>query len=356
MNNIRVLSVFGTRPEAIKMAPLALELGKRDGIVSQVCVTAQHRQMLDQVLETFGVVPDYDLNIMKDRQTLFDITTNVLYGIKEVLEKVKPDVVLVHGDTSTTFVAALACFYLQIPVGHVEAGIFSVLCDCLEQFCALPAVAAIVGVDAVPNLRPKRRISKRLVVYGLRESIEGIHYFGKVAVVGTRGVRGNYLVGMWVAPCRQLHDADIGFVARQILGPYPYPAQELLVSAALEHRAAEEISEAELLRRGGLSNAVVAVEVVVERMERTVAQAARVRLNAHHLSVGFGPARHLLDVVQPSVGVASGVEGVEQVFDVAERDGRRYIHVYAEPDLQGREAESHDFGDKWGSRGQMVGE
>ena len=119
----KVMTVFGTRPEAIKICPLVLEMKKREGLEVVVCVTAQHRQMLDQVLATFNVVPDYDLNIMKDRQTLFDITTNVLNGIKEVLEKERPDVVLVHGDTSTTFVTALACFYLQIPVGHVEAGL-----------------------------------------------------------------------------------------------------------------------------------------------------------------------------------------------------------------------------------------
>ena len=119
----KVMLVFGTRPEAIKMCPLVLELKKRPGIETVVCVTAQHRQMLDQVLNTFGIVPDYDLNIMKDRQTLFDITTGVLNGIRGVLEEVKPDVVLVHGDTSTTFVTALACFYLRIPVGHVEAGL-----------------------------------------------------------------------------------------------------------------------------------------------------------------------------------------------------------------------------------------
>ena len=119
----KVMLVFGTRPEAIKICPLVNELKKRKSIQTVVCVTAQHRQMLDQVLATFNVVPDYDLNIMKDRQTLFDITTGVLNGIKSVLEEVKPDVVLVHGDTSTTFVTALACFYLQIPVGHVEAGL-----------------------------------------------------------------------------------------------------------------------------------------------------------------------------------------------------------------------------------------
>ena len=119
----KVMLVFGTRPEAIKMCPLVNELKKYENIKTIVCVSGQHRQMLDQVLEAFGVVPDYDLSIMKDRQTLFDITTNILARIKEVLEEVKPDVVLVHGDTSTTFVTALACFYLQIPVGHVEAGL-----------------------------------------------------------------------------------------------------------------------------------------------------------------------------------------------------------------------------------------
>ena len=119
----KVMLVFGTRPEAIKMCPLVNELKKRAGIQTLVCVTAQHRQMLDQVLTTFNVIPDYDLNIMKDRQTLFDITTNILGAIREVLENERPDVVLVHGDTSTTFVTALACFYLQIPVGHVEAGL-----------------------------------------------------------------------------------------------------------------------------------------------------------------------------------------------------------------------------------------
>lgn len=119
----KIMTVFGTRPEAIKICPLVNEMKKRPGLKVVVCVTAQHRQMLDQVLRTFDVTPDYDLNIMKDRQTLFDITTNILNDIKEVLEKERPDVVLVHGDTSTTFVTALACFYLQIPVGHVEAGL-----------------------------------------------------------------------------------------------------------------------------------------------------------------------------------------------------------------------------------------
>ena len=119
----KVMLVFGTRPEAIKMCPVVRELKTRKNIRTVVCVTGQHRQMLDMVLETFGVVPDYDLSIMKQRQTLFDVTANILSGIRPVLEQEKPDVVLVHGDTSTTFATALACFYLQIPVGHVEAGL-----------------------------------------------------------------------------------------------------------------------------------------------------------------------------------------------------------------------------------------
>lgn len=119
----KVMLVFGTRPEAIKMCPLVNELKTRTGVQTVVCVTGQHRQMLDQVLNAFHVVPDFDLSIMKDQQTLFDITQNILDRIRRVLEQVRPDVVLVHGDTSTTFVTALACFYLQIPVGHVEAGL-----------------------------------------------------------------------------------------------------------------------------------------------------------------------------------------------------------------------------------------
>jgi len=119
----KIMIVFGTRPEAIKMCPLVNELRKRSKFRTIVCVTGQHREMLKSVLDVFGVVPDYDLSIMKEKQTLFDVTTSVLDGIKTVLEKEKPDTVLVHGDTSTAFAAALACFYLQIPVGHVEAGL-----------------------------------------------------------------------------------------------------------------------------------------------------------------------------------------------------------------------------------------
>lgn len=121
---LKVMTIFGTRPEAIKMAPLVLELQKHpEKIESIVTVTAQHRQMLDQVLSIFGITPDFDLNIMKDRQTLIDITTRSLEGLDKVMKEAKPDIVLVHGDTTTTFIASLAAFYNQIPVGHVEAGL-----------------------------------------------------------------------------------------------------------------------------------------------------------------------------------------------------------------------------------------
>ncbi len=120
---IKVMSIFGTRPEAIKMAPLVKELEKRENIKSIVCVTAQHREMLDQVLETFKITPDYDLNIMKKDQTLGEVTTRALIGLEEVIRKSKPDIVLVHGDTTTTFAGALAAFYNQVAIGHVEAGL-----------------------------------------------------------------------------------------------------------------------------------------------------------------------------------------------------------------------------------------
>ena len=119
----KVLSIFGTRPEAIKMAPLVHALAADDRFDAKVCVTAQHREMLDQVLELFEIEPDYDLNIMKAGQTLNDVTTAILTGLKPVLEEFKPDVVLVHGDTATTFAASLAAYYQKIKVGHVEAGL-----------------------------------------------------------------------------------------------------------------------------------------------------------------------------------------------------------------------------------------
>lgn len=123
MNKVKVMTVFGTRPEAIKMAPLALELAKRPEFEAVCCVTAQHREMLDSVLDIFGLRPDYDLNVMEPRQTLSTITSKCLNGMDGVLEAAKPDLVLVHGDTSTTFAGALAAFYHKIPVGHVEAGL-----------------------------------------------------------------------------------------------------------------------------------------------------------------------------------------------------------------------------------------
>ena len=158
-----VLLVFGTRPEAIKMCPLVNELKTREAIKTVVCVTAQHRQMLDQVLEAFNVVPDYDLSIMKDKQTLFDITTNILNRIKAVLEEVQPDVVLVHGDTSTTFVTALACFYLQIPVGHVEAGLrtYDIYSPYPEEFNR-----EAVGIIAKYNFAPTTTARDNLLKEG----------------------------------------------------------------------------------------------------------------------------------------------------------------------------------------------
>ena len=169
----KVMLVFGTRPEAIKMCPLVNELKKREGLQTVVCVTGQHRQMLDMVLEAFGVVPDYDLSIMKQKQTLFDVTTNILERIKEVLESEKPDVVLVHGDTSTTFVTALACFYLQIPVGHVEAGLrtYNIYSPYPEEFNR-QAVSIIAKYNFAPtglsrnNLLKEGRDEKSIYVTG----------------------------------------------------------------------------------------------------------------------------------------------------------------------------------------------
>ena len=157
----KIMLVFGTRPEAIKMCPLVKELKTRKNIETIVCVTGQHRQMLDQVLEAFDVKPDYDLSIMKDKQTLFDITTNILNSIKAVLENVKPDVVLVHGDTTTTFVTALACFYLQIPVGHVEAGLrtYNVYSPYPEEFNR-QAVGIVSQYNFAPTEMSKQNLLK----------------------------------------------------------------------------------------------------------------------------------------------------------------------------------------------------
>ena len=162
-----VMLVFGTRPEAIKMCPLVNELKRHSEINTVVCVTGQHRQMLDQVLEAFSVVPDYDLSIMKDKQTLFDITANILNRIKKVLEEVKPDVVLVHGDTTTTFVTALACFYLQIPVGHVEAGLrtYNIYSPYPEEFNR-----QAVSIISRYNFAPTELSKQNLIREGKQES------------------------------------------------------------------------------------------------------------------------------------------------------------------------------------------
>ncbi len=159
----KIMVVFGTRPEAIKMCPLVNELKKRKSIQTVVCVTGQHRQMLAQVLETFHVIPDYDLSIMKDSQTLFDITTNILTKIKVVLEEVKPDICLVHGDTSTTFVTALACFYLQIPVGHVEAGLrtYNIYSPYPEEFNR-----QVVGIISKYHFAPTQLAREHLLKEG----------------------------------------------------------------------------------------------------------------------------------------------------------------------------------------------
>lgn len=156
-----VMLVFGTRPEAIKMCPLVNELKSRDNLKTVVCVTGQHRQMLDQVLDAFHVAPDYDLSIMKTGQTLFDITTNILNSIGEELDKVKPDVVLVHGDTSTTFVTALACFYKQIAVGHVEAGLrtYNIYSPYPEEFNR-QAVSIISQYNFAPTELSKQNLLK----------------------------------------------------------------------------------------------------------------------------------------------------------------------------------------------------
>ena len=173
----KVMLVFGTRPEAIKMCPLVNELKTRENLQTVVCVTGQHRQMLDQVFETFQVIPDYDLSIMKERQTLFDVTTNILNRFKEVLEIEKPDVVLVHGDTSTTFVTALTCFYLQIPVGHVEAGLrtYNIYSPYPEEFNR-----QAVSIIASYNFAPTELSRQNLIQEGKKP--ESIYVTGNTAI------------------------------------------------------------------------------------------------------------------------------------------------------------------------------
>ncbi len=173
----KVMLVFGTRPEAIKMCPLVKELKTRKNIETVVCTTGQHREMLKQVLDIFDVVPDYELSIMKDKQTLFDVTTNILLKINEVLDEVKPDVVLVHGDTSTTFTTTLACFYKQIPVGHVEAGLrtYNIYSPYPEEFNR-----QAVGIIAEYNFAPTETAKSNLIKEG--KNSEKIYVTGNTAI------------------------------------------------------------------------------------------------------------------------------------------------------------------------------
>ena len=174
---ITVLTIFGTRPETIKMAPLVKELQKRDNIKTVVCVTAQHRQMLDQVLNAFHIEPDYDLDIMRPGQTLSDITARVLKGLENVIKEVKPDIVLVHGDTTTTFAGSLAAFYHQIPIGHVEAGLRT-----YNKYSPYPEEInrQFVGLVADLNFAPTERSRKNLLDEG--KNPNSIYVTGNTAI------------------------------------------------------------------------------------------------------------------------------------------------------------------------------
>ena len=183
-----VMAVFGTRPEAIKMCPLVNELKSRPGLRTVVCVTGQHRQMLDSVLEAFHVKPDYDLSVMKQNQSLFDITSAILSAFRPVLEKEKPDVVLVHGDTSSAFAAALACFYLHIPVGHVEAGLrtYNILSPFPEEFNR-----QAVGIISRYNFAPTRTAADHLIREG--KAPESVYITGNTVIDAMRyTVKENY--------------------------------------------------------------------------------------------------------------------------------------------------------------------
>lgn len=184
----KIMLVFGTRPEAIKMCPLVNELKTRNDFKTVVCVTGQHRQMLNQVLEVFDIVPDYDLSIMRDRQTLFEVTINILDSIKRVLEIEQPDIVLVHGDTSTTFAAALSCFYLQIPVGHVEAGLrtYNIFSPYPEEFNR-----QAVSIISQFNFAPTELSKENLLKEGKKK--DSIYVTGNTAIDALKTtVRGDY--------------------------------------------------------------------------------------------------------------------------------------------------------------------
>lgn len=177
----KIMLVFGTRPEAIKMCPLVKELRNRKSMEVKVCVTGQHREMLQQVLDCFEVIPDYNLDIMQDKQTLFDITTNIISKIKQVLEKEKPDIVLVHGDTTTTFVTALCAFYMQIPVGHIEAGLrtYNIYSPYPEEFNR-----QATGIIAKYNFAPTETSKQNLLKEGKDE--KSIYVTGNTAIDALR--------------------------------------------------------------------------------------------------------------------------------------------------------------------------
>lgn len=181
MKKTKVMTIFGTRPEAIKMAPLVKELEKREEIESIVCVTAQHRQMLDQVLETFNITPDYDLNIMKQGQTLVDITTRALQSLSEVISQVKPNIVLVHGDTTTTLSGSLAAFYNQVSVGHVEAGLRT-----YDKYSPFPEEVnrQVTGIIADMHFAPTEVSKNNLLKEGKKE--ETIYVTGNTAIDALR--------------------------------------------------------------------------------------------------------------------------------------------------------------------------
>lgn len=184
----KIMVVFGTRPEAIKMCPLVNELRIYNEIQTIVCVTGQHRQMLDQVLGAFNIIPNYDLSVMKNNQTLFDITTNILNEVKRVLEIERPDIVLVHGDTSTTFVTALASFYLQIPVGHIEAGLrtYNIFSPYPEEFNR-QAVSIIAKYNFAPTELSKQNLLKE------GKKTENIYVTGNTAIDALKTtIRENY--------------------------------------------------------------------------------------------------------------------------------------------------------------------
>lgn len=173
----RVMLVFGTRPEAIKMCPLVHELKKRNNFETVVCVTGQHKQMLQQVLEAFGVIPDYDFAIMQEKQSLFDVTNNILEKMQNGLKEVRPDIVLVHGDTTTTFSAALACFYMHIPIGHVEAGLrtYDIYSPYPEEFNR-----QAVSLIASYNFAPTEQAKSNLQIEGKKE--DSIYVTGNTAI------------------------------------------------------------------------------------------------------------------------------------------------------------------------------